>query len=253
MLASAVTFWRWLTGQPVSLDAKLALAESNDERRVWLRYAADLNTRCAEVGDDGETGIAALISDISRGGLKVIAPRRFEPGTVLSVELPSVSGESALAVLACVVRAQPHEDKDWAMGCRFSGELSDEQLQAFGASRTRPTPPDARGWSRFPCEAKAVYQRVGERDLSPHSARVLNISVAGMALLVPEEVAIGELLSTELHGATGQTIVTILACVVHVQQTEEGRILGCNFIRELTDSDLRTGLVESSEQLERRR
>jgi c-di-GMP-binding flagellar brake protein YcgR len=242
MLASAVTFWRWLTGQPVSLDAKDAPAESgeaNDERRVWLRYAADLNTRCAEVGDDGETGIAATIRDISRGGLKVIASRRFEPGTVLSVELPSVSGESALAVLMCVVRAQPHGDTEWAMGCRFSGELSDEQLQAFGAARTRPTPPDARGWSRFPCEAKAIYQRVGERDTAPRSAHVLNISAAGMALVTDEEIAIGELLSTELHHATGKTIVTILACVVHVQQTEEGRVLGCNFIRELNDADLK--------------
>lgn len=242
MLASAVTFWRWLTGQPVSLDAKDVAAkvvESNDERRVWLRYAADLNTRCAEIGDDGVTGIAARISDISRGGLKVIASNRFEPGTVLSVELPSVSGESALAVLACVVRAQPLGDMEWAMGCRFSGELSEEQLQAFGAARARPTPPDARSWSRFPCEAKAVYQCVGDRDSSPRSGRVLNISTAGMALLTGEEIAIGELLSTQLHDATDKTIVTILACVVHVQRTEEGRVLGCNFIRELTDTDLK--------------
>jgi hypothetical protein len=239
MLASAVIFWRWLTGQPVSLDEKVAIAESNDERRVWLRYAAELNTRCAEVGDDGETGIAAQVADISHGGLKVIASCRFEPGTVLSVELPAVSGESSLAVLACVVRAQPHGDKDWAMGCRFSGELSDEQLQVFGASRTRPTPPDARSWSRFPCEAKAVYQRVGDRDISRRNARVLNISVAGMALLVEEEVAIGELLSTELHDATGKTVVTILACVVHVQTAEKGHVLGCNFIRELNDADLK--------------
>jgi hypothetical protein len=241
MLASAVTFWRWLTRQPVSLETKDAVAEcgeSNDERRVWLRYAADLNTRCAEVGDENEPGIAAVISDISRGGLKVITSQRFEPGTVLSVELPAVSGESALAVLACVVRAQPHGDTDWAMGCRFSGELNEEQLQAFGAARTRPTPPDARGWSRFPCEAKAVYQRVGDCPTSPRSARMLNISAAGMALVVDEEVAIGELLSTELHNATGKTIVTILACVVHSQQMEQGRVLGCNFIRELNDTDL---------------
>jgi hypothetical protein len=244
MLASAVTFWRWLTGQPVSLDEKDAppaqSGESNDERRVWLRYAAELNTCCTEVGDDGQTGISAVIADISRGGLKVIASQRFEPGTVLSVELPAVSGESALAVLACVVRSLPHGDTEWAMGCRLSGELSDEQLQALGAARTRPTPPDARGWTRFPCEAKAVYQRVGDRDTSPRSARVLNVSAAGMAILADAEIAIGELLSTELHNATGETIVTILACVVHVQQTEEGHVLGCTFIRELNDSDLQS-------------
>jgi hypothetical protein len=158
---------------------------------------------------------------------------------VLSVELPAVSGESALAVLACVVRAQPHGDREWAMGCRFSGELSDATLQALGAARARPTPPDARGWSRFPCDAKAVYQPIGGRDTSPRSARVLNIAAAGMALLADEEVSIGELLSTELHDAAGKAIITILSCVVHVQTTEEGRVLGCNFIRELNDKDLK--------------
>lgn len=235
MLASAVTFWRWLTGQPVPLDAP---ADLDDERRVWLRYAANLNIRCEEVSDDVAEGVSAVIGDISRGGLKVIAPRRFEPGTVLSVELPSVGGQSSLAVLACVVRAQPHGDRDWAMGCRFSGELNDEQLQSFGAARARPTPPDARGWSRFSCDAKAIYQRIGANDPAFHSARVLNIAAAGMALRVDEDIAIGELLSTELHDATGKPVLTILACVVHAQTTEEGRILGCNFIRELSDNDL---------------
>jgi hypothetical protein len=235
MLASAVTFWRWLTGQPVPLDAP---ADSGDERRVWLRYAANLNIRCEEVSDDAAEGVSAVIGDISRGGLKVIAPRRFEPGTVLSIELPSVGGTSALTVLACVVRARPHGESDWAMGCCFSGELNDEQLQAFGAARARPNPPDARGWSRFSCDSKALYQRIGSGDSIARSARVLNIAAAGMALRVDEDISIGELLSAELHDASDRVVVTILACVVHVQTTEEGRVLGCNFIRELSDQDL---------------
>ncbi len=231
MLASAVTFWRWLTNQPMPLDAT-GQADDADDRRVWLRFRASLNVRCDELGAEAETGVFAVIRDISRGGVQIVAPCRFEPGTVLSVELPAIDGRTALAALACVVRAQPHGDSEWAMGCRFSCELNDEQLQAFGATRVRTPSSDPRIWSRFGCDATAVYQRIGDKDHALRPARVRNIAAAGMALLVAEEVPAGELLSTELHDANGRPVVTILACVVRVQTTSEGQLLGCNFIRE---------------------
>ena len=50
----------------------------------------------------------------------------------------------------------------------------------------------------------------------------------------------GTLLNAELHGPSGQTF-TILACVVHVSAAAEGgHLLGCNFIRELSETDLRS-------------
>jgi hypothetical protein len=42
-----------------------------------------------------------------------------------------------------------------------------------------------------------------------------------------------------LHDAKGKPIVTILACVVHTQASPEGQILGCSFIRELSDKDIK--------------
>jgi len=216
-----------------------APSDPAEERRVWLRFTTNLNIRCEQIAGETEAGVYAVICDISRGGVQMIAPRRFEPGTILSVELPSTQEQTPLAVLACVIRAHPHGDSEWTMGCRFSSELSEEQLQAFGAVRARPTSPDPRSWERFSCDAKAVYQRVNGDVPVYRPARVLNIAPAGMALLVEEPITIGELLSTELHDATGQHIITILACVVHVQTVAEGQRLGCNFIRELNDKDLR--------------
>ena len=239
MLASAVTFWRWLSGQPLPADVLGPGGDPEEERRVWLRYAANLNVRCEQVNGETEGGVYAVLCNISRGGVQLIAPRRFEPGTVLSVELPASRGQSALAVLACVVRADPHGDSEWAMGCRFSAELNDEHLQTFGAARTRPPSSDPRNWSRFPCNAKAVYTCVGPEATEPRHARVLNIAAAGMALLVQEEVVAGELLSTELQDAGGRPLLSTLACVVHAQRVAEGRLLGCNFIRELSDRDVR--------------
>ncbi|MGH7173568.1 MAG: PilZ domain-containing protein [Gemmataceae bacterium] len=239
MLASStVTFWRWLTGQPVPL-AQMPFDETSvDERRVCLRYAASLNVRCDEVSGEADAGVLAVICDISRGGIQLISPRRFEPGILISVGLPATRRGEGLAVLACVVRAQPHGDSEWKMGCRFSSELNEQQLGAFGAARTRPSAPDPRGWSRFPCDGKAFYQRVNGPAEPHRPARVFNIAVGGMALLVEEPIVVGELLSTELHDAKGQPVLTILACVVHAQSVAEGQLLGCNFIRELSDTDV---------------
>lgn len=239
MLASTtVTFWRWLTGQPVSLPQTRLGENAIEEKRVWLRYAASLNVRCGEASGEGDSGVFAVICDISRGGIQLIAPRRFEPGMLISVELPTGRGEQGLAVLACVIRAHPHGDSDWTMGCRFSSELNEPQLAAFGAARMRPAAPDPRGWFRFPCDAQAFYQRVNGPAEPHRPARILNIAVGGMALLVDEPISVGELLSAELHDAKGQPVLTILACVVHAQTVPEGQLLGCNFIRELNDLDV---------------
>lgn len=240
LAAGTATFWRWLTGKPVSLTLTPTSESTVDERRVWLRYAASLNVRCGEVNEQGESGVLAVVCNISRGGVQLISPRRFEPGTMISVELPSSRREEGMAVLACVVRARPHGDSEWTMGCRFSSELDASQLAAFGAERARPSAPDPRSWSRFSCDTKAFYQRINGSDGANRPARVLNIAVGGMALLVKEPVSVGELLSTELHDATGRPVLTILACVVHAQSVSEGQILGCNFIRELSDADIQT-------------
>lgn len=239
LVTATATLWRWLTRQPKSLTPLSSDAASSPERRVWLRYAAALNVRCGEASRQAEAGVSARICDISRGGIQMIAVRRFEPGVHLSVELPAADGEGAMAVLAYVVRSQPQGDNEWKMGCRFASELNEQQLSTFGATRARPPVTDPRGWERFSCDTKAFFQRVNDPADPNRPARVLNIAVGGMALLVEEAVAVGELLSTELHDAEGQSVVTILACVVHTQTVRDGQILGCNFIRELSDTDLK--------------
>lgn len=240
MLVSAtVSFWRWLTGQPLPLESSPTAEKTAEERRIWLRHAASISIRCGEAGSEEQIGVSAVLSDISRGGIQLIASRRFEPGTLLSVELPSARDEDGMAVLACVIRATPHGENEWKMGCRFSSELDDGQLNALGASRTRPAESDPRSWERFPCNTKAFYQRVNDPVGPHHPARVLNIASGGMALMVQEPVDVGDLLSTDLHNAHGQPIMTILACVVHSQNVPEGQILGCHFIRELSDADIK--------------
>ena len=100
-------------------------------------------------------------------------------------------------------------------------------------------PPDGRNWSRFACEVTAVYQVLGDDGETCREAKVLNISAGGFAVAVDHDIRAGALLSAELHAPTGRTVVTILACVVHVTVESDGqRTLGCNFIHELSEEDL---------------
>jgi c-di-GMP-binding flagellar brake protein YcgR len=229
----AASLWNRLTHRPASG----ALAE--EDRRLWVRRHVSVETRVTPATGEAETPLPARILDVSSGGARLEVGRFFEPGDLLSLELPPQDGSSSVTVLACVVYSQAVGDDRHILGCRFSAELSAADLATFGASKTRPDVLDSRNWSRYPCEIKAVYQTVPDDDKPPREAKVLNISAGGIGLVVTEEVRAGALLSAELHAADGRAVVTILACVVHVvAESGRERVLGCNFIQELSEKDL---------------
>jgi hypothetical protein len=238
MFERARLLWRRLTGQTATLEPGRD-GTSQDDRRVWARFEANHEILCHPSGGSAEEALKARVCNISRGGIKLLVPRSFEPGELLTVHLPGgQDGQTPLAMLACVVHAQATNEGDWALGCSFAEELSDADLQTFGASRTRTTPPDVRIWARYPCSFPATYQVVREQTSEPRPATVVNISPRGVALQTDDTLEPGTLLSAELHGRSGQPL-TILACVVHASRSsDEHGLVGCSFIRELTENDL---------------
>jgi c-di-GMP-binding flagellar brake protein YcgR len=228
-------FWRRLTGK--SLQTPTATAE---ERRVWIRYPADLQTTYKPAGAPASSRLSARVRNISLGGVNLIGNRPFQPGELLSVELPAHDGDLSSNVLACVVHCAEEGTDEWSLGCTFSRELTDADLEAFGARRERTDAADQREWKRFPAEASARYQRVSDDNQAQYLAEVLNISATGVGLLVDQEIENGTLLSVELQNPTGTTKRSMLACVVHVSARGKKQWgLGCNFIRSLSEVDLR--------------
>jgi c-di-GMP-binding flagellar brake protein YcgR len=235
----AASLWNRLTQKP-AWQGPGAGQTAEEDRRLQVRRHVRVETKVTPAAAEAEPSLSARILDVSSGGVKLVVGRAFEQGDLLTLELPAPAGGPAVSVLACVVHAQREGDEEWVLGCRFSAELNDADLAAFGAVRAKPVEPDGRNWSRFPCEVKAVYQIIPDEDDVRREAKVLNISAGGVAMLVEHEVRAGALLSAELHAPTGQTVVTILACVVHVSvQSEHERVLGCNFIQELSENDLK--------------
>jgi c-di-GMP-binding flagellar brake protein YcgR len=210
------------------------------ERRVWVRFPADLETSYQTSPAAGAARLSARVRNISLGGINLLGNRAFQPGDMLSVELPGATEQTTTNVLACVVHCERQHGGEWSLGCTFARELTDDDLATFGARRERHLPSDQRQWKRFPCQVTARYQMVASDDARHRDAQVLDISATGVGLLVDRAIDNGTLLSVELQNAAGTTERTMLACVVHVtRQSNTQSALGCNFIRSLSDEDLR--------------
>lgn len=236
MFGRTFSFWRRLVGRADDSAA----GQPEAERRVWIRHPTDLETQIHLAGRSDPDRFVARVGDISRGGIHLLVNRVFQPGDLLSVELPVPVEQGSDTVLACVVRVTPRGPGEWSLGCVFSCELEQAELESLGGKRQKHSSSDQRIWMRFPSKIKAAYQPVGGNDPSKHAAEVLNISASGVGLIVPHAIETGTLLSIDLAPATpGARPRTMLACVVHAtSQSPSEWALGCNFIHELGEEDL---------------
>jgi hypothetical protein len=101
--------------------------------RVYQRQTCELPTTCqpASVLEMKELRWSAIIADISVGGVRIIAQRRFEKGAGLAIELPGTETRECNVVFVKVVHLKAHENGAWALGCKFISELSEDELQSL--------------------------------------------------------------------------------------------------------------------------
>jgi hypothetical protein len=116
------------------------MPERPADRRVHTRHACRLNSLCKPVGRH-QTGRPwkGWIEDVSIEGLKLILNRRFEPGTLLAVEV-DVSKEELVQVfnsaisrffLVKVVRVIRRRDRKYTLGCLLVKKFNDDDLDNF--------------------------------------------------------------------------------------------------------------------------
>ena len=236
MFEKTFSFWRRLVAKtPASSETAV-----HDDRRLWVRYAADLQGKVQLAEKQGSAKILAKVRDLSLGGANLLVDQPLQPGQMLSVELPAAKGD-VRTVLACVVRATPQAEGNWSLGCVFSRELNNDDLGSFGALNIQAGSNDNRIWVRFSCELKASYRRVGDIAGQAQPAEVLNISANGIGLAVQPTLQAGSLVNVDLLDKNGRMVRTILACVVHTTQRASGDYaVGCNFIRELSEDELQS-------------
>jgi hypothetical protein len=234
-------------GVATNLDCSGAasVAATARERRGWNRLQANSHTFIKLAGAPNHERYSARIRNISPGGINLEVCSPFEPGVMLSVQLPGGTTESHSDFLACVVHCAQLESNSWSIGCTFSCQPSEDQLKPLCTHPNRDQTTDQREVQRLTCDIAANFQLVAGEDQVPQSARVLNISASGVGLQVDGAIENGALLSLELRNTAATFEKTVLACVVHVtRQPQHSWILGCNFIRSISEDDLRALLTQ---------
>lgn len=118
--------------QPTSArPAARAPDEPPTERRVSVRYQAQLKGSCQTLSAQRGTAWQATIRDISQDGIGLLLARRFEPGSTLSIELTDAAGEQAHLLLGRVAHATARPEGGWVIGCALLNPLSEEEIHAL--------------------------------------------------------------------------------------------------------------------------
>src|SRR5713226_8506209 len=101
------------------------------ERRSWDRIPVQKQVFCQNVQGEDELCWSARVTDISRGGIGLLSPHKFEPATIIRICKVDVAEESSRLVQALIVRAQRSPGEKWTLGCALTKELSEAELLAW--------------------------------------------------------------------------------------------------------------------------
>ncbi|WP_020469249.1 PilZ domain-containing protein [Zavarzinella formosa] len=215
-------------------------SNSAEDRRAHPRFDTEIETVCRPVADGEEH--KAIIRDVSRSGVKLLLDVELVPGTMVRVDVPhAVNSAHTVTLLACVMRVIPESDDRWSCGCMFSLELNDDELAIFGGKKVQGAHGDQRAWIRHPVRAMAEYRVLPGEDDILLTAEVVNLSPAGVGLLLDRHLDPGSVLSVSLHRAKDKPDLSMLASIVYLTDCSDGRwAAGCNFIRELTHEELKS-------------
>jgi hypothetical protein len=106
---------------------------SGPERRVAVRYPVSpdgfsTENTCRPISSQPDETWTAVVRDMSTGGLGLVVNRRFEPGTLLIVDVHDVEQTTNRSLLVRVVHAVRDLDNAWFLGCSFPSAMSEAEL-----------------------------------------------------------------------------------------------------------------------------
>jgi hypothetical protein len=121
--------------QTIAPRAQVAQKYSGVERRKSVRYDCSQQAFCqpilSERPEQHELSWLGEVLNVSAGGIGLSLSRRFQPGTVLFVELPCKLNGQVRVLPAQVVHITFLGKGSWQTGCRFLNGLSDEEAAAL--------------------------------------------------------------------------------------------------------------------------
>ena len=103
------------------------------ERRASVRYPCSedgfgIDNSCRPVGTKKSESWSASVRDLSTGGIGLVVNRRFEPATLLTVELHDSEEAVSRMLLVRVVRVTQLDRTAWLLGCEFTSKMTETDL-----------------------------------------------------------------------------------------------------------------------------
>lgn len=211
---------------------------NSEERRAHTRHAVDVETTCYFLADGSE--VRARIRNVSRSGVNLAVPMGVPEGTMVRVQLPGPADNPHTTVLACVTNARELLENQWVLGCVFSLEMSDAEMRMLGGENKLASPDDQRAWVRFPTRGTIEYRQLPAESGDSRSAELVDLSPGGLGLIVGESLEPGDAITVNLRRQNNQPDRQMLACVVYMAERTDGkRAIGCNFLHELSERELK--------------
>src|SRR5262249_42398112 len=104
--------------------------------RSFARYASSWTVNCYAVLPGEDHRWPATVSDVSHGGLSLVACRPFKNGEIIAIELVNpIDGlrDKMFGRVQHVTEA----DGVWIAGCRFVNRLNDHELEQLSSKKKR--------------------------------------------------------------------------------------------------------------------
>jgi len=99
------------------------------DRRVLVRQRSRQTLCLSEADTKEEILWVARIQDVCHEGVRLLLMRRFDPGTLLRLEIPGQSQDKPLLIQARVIHVLPYPNGSFGLGCAFSRLLTDQELK----------------------------------------------------------------------------------------------------------------------------
>ncbi len=100
------------------------------DRRATVRFPCNLKNTCGLPEADPAARWPAEVQDLSCTGIRLLVHCRFEPRSMLVIELPISDSGSSEPILAKVVHVKRQGPDSWMVGCVFRRLLHAEEVEA---------------------------------------------------------------------------------------------------------------------------
>ena len=100
-----------------------------EDQRTWMRFHCNLRAHFNLIGDLENHEIKAQVLNVSASGIGLLVNQFIETGVLLNLNLVAKEGAAVRTILSCVVHVSKQAEGEWALGCNFIRELTEEDFR----------------------------------------------------------------------------------------------------------------------------